>query len=133
MTYDYNKPSRVNVVSVLLLLIVAGGIYAGVKFIPVYWQGKTVDRELDELRLRAIDFPRFAEDQRHRAGDDIVATAVAKLHELGIEDQPDQPVQVWFTPEYDQLHARYQIIVTHPGNVIKPTVMTMERTVEVSR
>ena len=55
------------------------------------------------------------------------------MHDLGIEDQPDQPVEVWFTPDFGELHARYQVIVSHPGNIIHPTVMTVERTAVVPR
>jgi hypothetical protein len=133
MTYDYNRPSRINLVSVFFLLVIVGGVYASVKFVPVYWQGKQVDRELDELKLRAGDFGRLADDVRRSSSEAIVVQAIARIHELGIDDEPDQPVQVWFTPDYGELHARYRVVVAHPANVVKPTVITMERSVEVPR
>jgi hypothetical protein len=133
MTYDYNKPRGVNFVSIFFLLVLVAGIYVAVKFVPVWWQGKKVDRELDELRLQAVDFGRYGEDYRRKKTEDIVAQAVARIHDLGVEDEADQPVQVWFSPDYTELHARYEVVVRHPGNVIKPTVMTMDRAVEVPR
>lgn len=133
MTYDYNKPRGVNIVSVFFLLLLVGGIYVAVKFVPVWWQGKKIDRELDEIKLQALDFAHFSDDTRRKRTDEIVAQAVARIHDLGVEDEEDQPVQVWFTPDYGELHARYEVIVHHPGNIIKPTTMTMERTVEVPR
>ena len=133
MTYDYNKPRGVNFVSIFFLLVLVAGIYVAVKFVPVWWQAKKVDRELDELRLQAIDVHKYSDDQRRKKTDDIVAQAVARIHDLGVEDEPDQPVQVWFDADYSALHARYEVIVRHPGNVIKPTVMTMDRAVEVPR
>jgi len=133
MNYDYNKPRGVNFVSVFFLLVLLAGIYVAVKFVPVWWQGKKIDRELDELKMQAIDIQRWNDDARRKKSDDIVAQAVARIHDLGVEDEPDQPVQVWFDADYSALHARYEVIVRHPGNVIKPTVMTMDRAVEVPR
>jgi hypothetical protein len=133
MSYDYNSPSRLNWVSLLFGLVIAGGAYGAVKFAPVYWQGKKVDRELDELRLRAVDFARLDDANRRQVSDEIVAKAIAALHDLGIEDQVDQPIQVWFSPDFGELHARYQIVVTHPAHLVKPTVMNMERVVVVQK
>src|SRR5262249_1184693 len=102
-------------------------------FVPVWWQGKKVDRELDELKLQTLSFAGANPDARDKAVERLVAQAMARIHELGVEDQPDQPVQVWFSDDFAELHARYQVVATHPGNVIKPTVMTMDRAVEVPR
>ena len=133
MTYEYRQPSRINLVSVFFFLLIVAGVYAAVKFIPVYWQGKKVDRELEEAKLLALDFPRLDASNRSRIADVIVDKATAHIHELGVEDQEGQPLQVWFSPDYSKLFARYQVVVVHPGNVVKPTVMTMDRVVEVSR
>lgn len=133
MTYDYNKPRGVNFVSIFFLLVLVAGIYVAVKFVPVWWQAKKVDRELDDLRMQAIDVQRLNDDARRKKTDGIVAQAVARIHDLGVEDEEDQPVQVWFTTDFSELHARYQVTVHHPANVIKPTVMTMDRAVEVPR
>lgn len=133
MTYDYQKPRGLNLVSIFMLAVLACGIYAAAKFVPVWWLGKKVDTQLDELKLQALNFERASEDTRRAAVESVATQAIARIHDLGIEDQPDQPVQVWFTPDYSELHARYQVIVSHPGNIIHPTVMTVERTALVSR
>jgi hypothetical protein len=133
MTYDYQKPRGLNLVSIFMLAVLACGIYAAAKFVPVWWLGRKVDTELDELKLQALSFPRLSEDARRAGVDSVTAKAVVRIHDLGIEDQPDQPVEVWFTPDFGELHARYQIVVKHPGNIIHPTVMTVERTAVVSR
>jgi hypothetical protein len=133
LSYDYNKPSRLNLVSLFFVLLIAAGAYAAAKFIPVYYQAKEVDRELDELKTRASDFNRYDETYRRKTSEEIVLKATAAIHALGIEDQPDQPVEVWFSPDYGEISARYQVVVHHPGEVIKPTIMHMERTVTVPR
>jgi hypothetical protein len=133
MTYDYQKPRGLNLVSIFMLAVLACGIYAAVKFVPVWWLGKKVDTQLDELKLQALSFQRANDATRRAAAESVTAQAIARIHDLGIEDQPDQPVEVWFTPDYDELHARYQIVVRHPGDLIHPTVMTVERTAVVPR
>ncbi len=133
MTYDYNQPSRVNLVSIFFLLMLVGGVYAAVKFVPVYWQGKKVDRVLDELAVRAVDLGRLNDSARRQEQDEIVNRAIADIHDLGVEDTADAPLEVWFTPDFSQLHARYDAVVAHPGNLVKPTVFHMERVVEVPR
>ncbi len=132
MSYDYRKPRRLNFVSVFMLLLVAGGIYAGAKFGPVYWKARKVDEALDELKLPAAQFHRQREETRGAEADKIIARAVARIYEMGIEDTPDQPLQVWFAPDYSSLNARYQVIVTHPA-VLKPTVITMDRMREIPK
>ena len=125
MTYDYNKPRRLNLVSFFLLVLVAAGVYLGYKFVPVYWQARKVDQELDEIKMRGATMYRMKEDVKMQTAEQIVNASLARLYEMGIEDTPDQPVQVWFEPDFSALNARYQIIVRHPGG--KQTLMTMER------
>jgi len=133
MTYEYRQPSRVNVVSVFFVLVIAGGVYAAAKFVPVYWMGKKVDRELGEISLRASNLVRMDAQNQSRVAGDIIARATTQLHDLGVEDQDSQPLEVWFSDDYSELHARYQVVVMHTGNLIKPTVVNMDRVVEVSR
>lgn len=129
MKYDYNKPRRLNVVSGFLLLVAIAAGYAGYKFIPVFWQARKVDEVLDTEKMRAVSFHRAPDEVKQREADIIVTKAAARVYELGIDDQPDQPLQVWFSPDYSELNARYQVVVRHPFG--KSTVMTMNRTVEV--
>lgn len=134
MGYDHKRPRRVNLVSGFLTLVAAAAIYLGVKFLPVYWQNKKVDHALDETAVKASTFGRLTEDSRRAEAAKLVDAAIASLHDLGVEDQLDQPIQVWFSPEYDELHARYTTIVQHNfGTLIKPTVLSMHRVVRVPR
>lgn len=132
MSYDYNKPRRFNVVSAALLLIVLAAGYAGAKFIPVYWKARKVDEALDEVKLPAAQFYRMNEEVKRVQSEKILAQAISRLREMGIEDQPDQPLQVWFGPEYSSLNAKYEVIVTHPA-VLKPTVIVLERNREIRK
>jgi hypothetical protein len=125
MTYDYNKPRRFNVVSALLLLVALAAGYAGYKFVPVYWKARKIDQALDEIKMPATTFHRKPEEFRRTEGDKIIAKAIATLYDMGVEDEDDQPLQVWFEPDYSALNAKYKVIVTHP--VGKPTVLVMER------
>jgi hypothetical protein len=125
MTYDYHKPRRLNLVSGFMLLLAIAGVYLGYKFIPVYWQARKVDEALDELKMPAATFFRMQDHYRRTEADKIIANSLARLHEMGLKDEPDQPIQVWFSPDWKYLEAKYMVIVKHP--VGKPTVMIMER------
>ena len=128
MTYDQKGPRRLNFVSFLFFVAIAAGIYLGVKFVPVWWQSRQVDATLDELKMPAMAFAGSDADIRDREAERILSKAVQRLRELGVQDQADQPLEVWFSPEYDELHARYEVIVEHNfGSLIKPTVMRMHR------
>ncbi len=123
---SYSQPRRVNFVSVFLLLCVLAGGYAAWKFVPVYWQARKVDEALDETVAEAADFSIRNEDVRQKQGEKILNEAVARLHEMGIEDHAEQPLEVWWGDNYDTIHAKYRVIVEHPA-ILKPTVLTMER------
>ena len=128
MTYDYRKPRRLNIVSLFLVLGVAAGIYLGVKFLPVWWRVRQVDTKLDEYAVQVADFGRQAPEARDRAAEPILAKTVAELRAIGVDDQPDQALEVWFSPDYRELHARFEVIVEHNfGSLVKPTVMMMHR------
>lgn len=131
MTYQYNKPRRLNIVSFLMLIAAAAGGYAGWKFIPVYWQARKVDQILDEEKMAGASFHRMKDELRPGVAEQIVAKAVTRIYELGVEDVGEQPLQVWFSPDWTELNAKYQVVVRHP--VGEPTVLTMERKVDVPR
>lgn len=124
-TYEYNKPRRLNLVSFFVLLVVLAAAYAGWKFGPVYWQARKVDEALDEVKMSGATFYRMNPDVRQAEADKILARSIARIHELGVKDEPDQPIQVWFSPNFEKLQAKYMVIVKHPFG--KPTVMIMER------
>ena len=130
--YDYHKPRRLNLVSGFIGLVILAAIYAGWKFIPVYWQARKVDAALDEIKLPAAEFVFKNEDVKTQEGERMLAAAIARLHDMGIDDMPDQPLQVWWGPDYTELHAKYRVIVTHPA-ILKPTILDMERVRKVPK
>jgi hypothetical protein len=131
--YDYSrKPRSINGVSLFVLLILAGAGYAGWKFGPVYWQAQKVDEALDEIKLEVANIEDWKMDDKVAAQRKISAKAIARIHELGIEDQEDQPVEVFFSPDYRYIQAKYEIIVRHPV-LLKPTKMIMNRKVRIPR
>jgi hypothetical protein len=97
----------------------------GWKFGTVYWKARQVDNALDDVKMAAATFYRMHPTARQQEADKIVTQAIARLHEMGLEDEPDQPIQVWFSPDWEYLHAKYMVVVKHPFG--KPTVMIMER------
>ena len=122
---SYNQPRRLNFVSFIILLAVLAGAYAGWKFIPVYWKARELDTAIDELLLPVADRRRHP-DARKKDAELAEAQIIAKAHEFGIQDLPDQPVEVWWDGDFDVCHVKYRVIVEHPA-VLKPTILTMER------
>lgn len=128
--YRYKKPHSINWVSILIVLVVGAAIYLGVKFGPVYWQAQQVDRALDDLTVEIANIDGWTYEQRRAAETRLVAKSIAKLHEMGIEDDADQPVQVWVSDDAHYVQARYRITVHHPFTS-RTTQMLMERKVKV--
>ena len=130
--YRHRKPRSINLVSIGLVLLLAAGVYAGWKFIPVYYQAWKVDEILSELKNEASDL-RTSTLSGASAGEfaaGICDRAVQRIHELGIIDQPDFPVRVEFSAGYADLIAHYRVVVTHPL-VHKTTTIDFARTIAV--
>jgi hypothetical protein len=129
--YDYNKPRSFNLVTLVIVVFLAGAGYVAVKFGPVYWQGWKVDEILDQkaLLLTQADVARLDEANRSSQAERALAESIEGIRGLGIEDQPDQAVEVFYSDDFSTLHARYQVVVNHPYG--KPTVITMNRKVKV--
>jgi hypothetical protein len=124
--YNYKKPRRINVVSILMLLLLAGGVYAGVKFVPVYFQAFKVDSVLNDMKSQGLDLLRVTDPSvRQDSEDKIIGAAVEKIRDLGIIDHEDQPLEVWFSDNYTYFNAKYRVVVSHPFD--KHTTMTFHR------
>jgi hypothetical protein len=127
--YDYKKPRSINWVTIFLLLLLGAGGYAGWKFIPVWWQAQKVDEALDEIKLEVASIQGWTPEQRRVAEERLRAKSLARIKELGIEDQPNRPVHVGFTPDYSHILVNYEVVVEHPFG--KTTRIKMERKVKV--
>ena len=96
-------PSRINPVSVAVVLLVAGAIYLGWKFIPVYWQAQKVENLLDGYKQEASEIRLHERDSREEQILDRIRNDVI---ELGIDD-PRLLVQ--FGPDYKTLSVSYKV------------------------
>jgi hypothetical protein len=129
--YDYKAPRRFNIVTLFVLLFIGAATYAGIKFGPVYWQGREVDEILDEqkLQLTQADLARLDETNRNHQIGVVIGGSLEAIRALGIVDYEEQPIEVFYSDDFTTLHARYMVVVEHPYG--KPTVMTMNRKVKV--
>lgn len=129
--YNYKSPRRVNWVTILVLLILLGGGYAGWKFGPPYWQGYEVDEILSEYKNVAADLvdlnPTYRPDREQK----IVADVYTRVSALGIKDTEEQPLEVGFGPNYAYLYVKYQVVVAHPFG--KKTKMNFNRKASIPR
>lgn len=104
----YRQPHRLNPVSFLMLLVLAGAVYAGVKFAPPYWRDREVGEFLSEAANRLYR-------QRGVAGAEyqMKNEVTAKLRDMGIDD-PQLTVSIERTAQLIRVSASYTVIVSHP-------------------
>ncbi len=114
-----------NPVAALLALVVAAGIYGGIKFIPPYWQANKVDNVLSTAKWEAAEIPLYgggsmADALLERVKDDVIA--------LGVDERT---LDVYFAPDYTSIHADYVVVVSHPFD--KTTTLEFERSLDIPR
>lgn len=114
---------RINVVSVLLILVVASGAYFGWKLIPVYYEAQKVDTILAGYRRESAELEIYKYTKREDALLDRVADDVM---ELGIDDPA-----VYFSDDYSSLHVDYSKEVRFFFG--KSITLDFERSVEIPR
>ena len=129
--YDYKSPRRVNWVSILVILVLLGGAYAGWKFAPQYWQSYKVDEILSEYKNVAAELSDLNPAYRPEREQKIVNDLYLRVQALGITDTPDQPLEVGFGPNYSHLYVKYQKVVSHPFG--KKTRMNFHRKANIPR
>ena len=122
MASPYEKgPRKVNLVSILFLLALVFGVYAGVRFLPPYWTSWNVKEKLRDACASMYQMQKYDPATK--------TTEMQKLHDkllnditaLGIED-PDATVELDDSePGWAIARADYHVTVTHP--IGKPTVM----------
>lgn len=109
---QYKQPSRINVVSVLLLVLAVGVVYAAAKFIPPYWR----DRKVGELLGMAVN--RFYRERNTPGVEESLRSELdAQIRALGVDD-PDLRVAVERTADELRISASYTVVVSHPGRKI---------------
>ncbi len=112
-----------NLVTITLAAIVAGGGYAGWKFIPPYYQAHKVDNALTGIKWEASEIPAFGGGD---PADAILQKLRAELVGMGIDQRY---LKVWFESNYTSVHARYVVFVEHPFE--KTTTLKFHRVLEI--
>jgi len=109
---QYKQPSRINIVSILLLGVVLGAVYTGVKFVPHYWR----DRKVEEVLGVAVN--RFFRERTTSGVEESVRAEVeAHVRALGVDD-PELRVFVERRPDVLRVSVQYTVVVSHPGRKI---------------
>lgn len=117
------KVRRINVVSVLLALLVAAGVYFGWKLIPVYYEAQKVDTVLAGYRRESAELEVHNDPKKEEA---ILDRIDSDLLELGIENPA-----IYYSPDYTSLHVDYAVEVRFFFG--KSTTLHFERSVEIPR
>lgn len=108
----YKQPSRINPVSLLLLLAAGAVAYAGVKFAPPFWRDREIKGKIEE----AVN--RMWRDRNVPGVEGMLHDQVtAQIRELGIDD-PGLLVSVEKTAERMRISASYTVVISHPGRKI---------------
>ena len=110
MPGKFDKPSRLNLVSIIFFLALASGIYCAVQFGPAYyrrWKAASVVSEMVSKLYGA----------RLKTGDEVLngfrTELVTRFREIGIDETT---VQVNFrkAPTAVSIDASYREVVRHP-------------------
>jgi hypothetical protein len=120
MAVSYKKPSKINAVSLLFLLIVAGLIYAGVQFGPPYYRNwkargilaESVNKYYAKRLLNGATEAEFLDQLRKEVE--------SQMRSLGIVDEK---LRVFFDKNAKEVGggAEYEVRVEHP--LVKKTTV----------
>ena len=129
----YKRPSRINVVSVTLVLALALGAYAAYQFLPLYFMKQEVYRVLQETSSAFLGRRNYYVQEKD-GRDALRRKMEADLRNLGVTD-PD--LETWL--EVDRNEARFGAVysqwVEWPFDVVAPQehVYEVEHTVALPR
>jgi len=119
-------PRRINLVSVVIVLAIVAGTYAGVKFIPAYLKKGEVATILDEARHEAAQIDETSSDDRRER---LIGDIKDKILDIG--GIPEATLDVYFDDTYEFLVAEYVVVVEHPFG--KTTELEFEQSIEIER
>jgi hypothetical protein len=122
----YQKPSRLNSVTITLLLILLAGGYWMWRFFPAYLDAWTVDHVLKETATALYRANRLSEPLRTNELNKLVTEARAEIvKKAGVTD-PELSVGLEIDGENATVTATYKVIVTHLVTK-KTTTLNMKR------
>jgi hypothetical protein len=107
-------PRRLNVVTVGLLVGLAGLGYWMWRFFPAYWDGWTVDHILKEGASAIYRANRLSEPARTTALNELADKARADIQKKAHVTDPDLEVKLDIDGDQAALSARYEVVITHP-------------------
>ncbi len=122
---SYKKPSKINIVSLALLLAFLSGVYFVIQYGPPYWREYKVKEILDEVANKC-------RGNRVPDGDQIVRLeekAEKKIHAMGVEDGGLR-VRIDLSSREVHVSATYREVVHH---WLVKKVSTMNFTPEIVR
>jgi len=118
-------PRSFNIVSFVLLLMMAGGGYWVWKFFPVYFTAWEVDHVLADGASASYKVSRQGEPLRSKSKQELIERMRKQVVELGVTD-PEMTVDLEFDGETANVTCDYTVVVNHPVGD-KVTVMEMHR------
>ncbi|MBK6849314.1 MAG: hypothetical protein IPG96_17885 [Proteobacteria bacterium] len=126
-----NAGGGFNLVSFLLLLGVAAGIYGAVKFGPPHWRKWQVKEALGDTASRFLGNRSPSPEADLEIGTELRASTIARLRALGVED-PALNITIERQGTGVAVAADYKEVVRHPF-VNKITVLIFRPTVVLER
>jgi hypothetical protein len=118
----YGQPRRLNVVTVIMILIGLGAGYWLWRFFPVYWDGFAVDHILLETANSTYKLVRISEPERTKRLKELLDKARADIQRLGNVTDPDLAINLDLDGDIATVTADYNVVVTHP-NIHKTTTL----------
>jgi len=118
-------PRRINPVSILVVLLIVGAVYAAIKFVPVYMLASDVDTILADAKHEAAELDVFSTGDRR---DKLLEQVRDKIIDLGVDENR---LEVYLDDDLSYIHADYVIVVKHPFG--KTTELEFERSAKVPR
>ena len=129
MASSYKQPSKLNVVSITLVLALAAAGYFAWKWGPPYLQGWKVDSILHE---GAASIPTIAlqgdNATRTMREADLATKLRGQIQAVGIDD-PNLRVTIRESGDSAYLDADWVVTISHPGNLHEPTIEYFHREV----
>lgn len=118
-------PRSFNIVTLMLLLCIAGAGYWIWKFFPVYFTGWQVDHVLADGASRTYKVSRLNEPGRSQALHDLEDDLRKKVVELGITD-PEMGLDIAIDGDRVDVRCDYSVVVQHIVKN-KQTVVNLHR------
>lgn len=116
---SYKRPSKINVVSILITLILLSGLYALIQFGPPYWRKWKVKEVLSSSASQAFKLRRQPSEE---VLSKIKEDTAQKIRAAGVDD-PSVRVIIDVNEQQATVRAEYREQINHPL-VKKTTTLT---------